>query len=948
MKRLVPAILALAIFAGIFAPVTASLSRAGSLALGAPYAYAVGGPDSPTPPPSGDKTPSPADATVGSSTTAGGGKTDVSAQIGSCGVIFGQFSNCIVWIFYFIPYSVGAWVMHFSAWVFDSLAALTLSSVIYSGASFINDGWRLTRDFSNIFLILILLFTALSFVLGLEIGHANPKKMLVSVIFIAIIINFSMFMTEVVIDTSNSLALVFYNQITITNKNGPTGGADASTIPSGTVPPKTISAALVAAFEPAELQSQDFWDGIRGGRVRQNTHITAGAVTGAAIGSVVPVIGTTIGAIVGGIAGYFITTNTNEIPASVLIGILILVGVMYGVVAYSFFIASLSFVGRLVGLWIAIIFAPLAFISYIIPSTRTIKGFGWTEWWKDLLALSFSAPIYFFFLLLISLMTKSTQVAGFFLHQGTSFEILVVIFISFMFLIIMLLKATKYVKSASGELGEMVFKGAALVGGLVGGVALGAVAFGGRRMAGSYFKGQVTNDNLDLAAGVVNNSTLNALSSKFSHLTPDVLKNMKPEEIRNLKEFQGMQRDAERKIKSAQFFAKSSFDVRQTAAGNAFSKATGVNLESFGGLSTEKAAGGYEGEMARIATKQRAFTELLGHHHGQQDAFDDVTEKRDVITENEESAKTAAETANKLVEAGKEFKDIVKDLEKLKEERADARSIKDQGAQEAALKSVKDKIDLKEAEFMKLKDKKINGASYNDREKEIQQHRKKIEEQRTGEKDKDGNPMKYELKDVNVARKADGDLVSERDVELGVIKTESRSMAEIKALKERNKTNREKSYGNMKMNQSDFAVEHQVFDQYGQVKRMGHINFNQQNTQAMKGWAKEAWKINASNLMNNTKSMKTLVGGLYDVFRYGALGAIQETVRAVRHNDVNMGSRRLEARATQVAVDKDHKIHEFKSKYQAAETGFSNFLKALTGGNKSGGNEGSAGATAHH
>lgn len=76
----------------------------------------------------------------------------------------------------------------------------------------INAVWKTFRDLSNLFFIFLLIWIALSTILGTAGGQT--KKMVINVIIVALLINFSMFFTKVVIDASNILTVQFYQSIT--------------------------------------------------------------------------------------------------------------------------------------------------------------------------------------------------------------------------------------------------------------------------------------------------------------------------------------------------------------------------------------------------------------------------------------------------------------------------------------------------------------------------------------------------------------------------------------------------------------------------------------------------------------------------------------------------------------------------------------------------------------
>jgi hypothetical protein len=71
--------------------------------------------------------------------------------------------------------------------------------------------WRIVRDIINLSFIFILLYVAIQTIL--DIKSANAKRTLINIIIAAILINFSLFITKVIIDFSNILALAFYGAL---------------------------------------------------------------------------------------------------------------------------------------------------------------------------------------------------------------------------------------------------------------------------------------------------------------------------------------------------------------------------------------------------------------------------------------------------------------------------------------------------------------------------------------------------------------------------------------------------------------------------------------------------------------------------------------------------------------------------------------------------------------
>ena len=75
------------------------------------------------------------------------------------------------------------------------------------GEAKISDAWGIIRDVANMGFIFVLLYAAIMTIIGQ--GQDN-RKLIVNVIVAAVLINFSLFFTKLVIDAANMLALLFY------------------------------------------------------------------------------------------------------------------------------------------------------------------------------------------------------------------------------------------------------------------------------------------------------------------------------------------------------------------------------------------------------------------------------------------------------------------------------------------------------------------------------------------------------------------------------------------------------------------------------------------------------------------------------------------------------------------------------------------------------------------
>src|SRR3989344_4839683 len=317
----------------------------------------------------------------------------------------GCFELIMYWIFYEIP----SFLLGVTANFFDVIVALSLSSALYAKAVFIGSAWTIVRDLSNIFFILILLYIGVKTILGL--GGSEVKKMVAHVVIMALLINFSMFFTKIIIDTSNILALIFYNKINVVQVTT-TNGEKLNYIPvvslaAAGVQDKDIAGGMMSYFDPTKILGKDFFDKFRQKTYQfTSTGAIASALTGAVVGSAIPIVGTGLGGVFG-IIGYAFSGFANTIPTGIIVGLIIISGSIMAFAAYAFFIAGLAFLSRLIELWVLIIASPFALMSFSVPQLSHIEYIGWDNWSKRLLSISFMAPIFMFFLYLIFLIIQT-------------------------------------------------------------------------------------------------------------------------------------------------------------------------------------------------------------------------------------------------------------------------------------------------------------------------------------------------------------------------------------------------------------------------------------------------------------------------------------------------------------------------------------------------------------
>lgn len=470
------------------------------------------------------------------------------------------WGGCIGKVLYWAIFKPTSYFFTLSGKILDLAVDYSTKDTSYR-SSFVVEGWGVIRDFCNMFFIFILLYIAFGTILKLH--SVKTKEMIVNVVIIGLFINFSLFAVQVIIDASNMLTRVFYNSNTIVigPKNGNTVQGEL-----GDHNEIKLSEGIVGKINPQRLLLKaGEADGIRTkGAVNENEE----------------------------------TQKNGAVSSGTFILVVLLASVINIVGLVVFLSSAIIFITRVIGLWLAMIFAPMAFFSYTVPALQDMEFIGWKKWWPETIKMAFLAPVFVFFLyLIIKFLETGLGLAVSDSKGGMDF--ILGIFLPFIFIMILLMKSKDIAKDMSGKMGQAITNGLAAVGGM----ALGA-GVGGLAMAGRASIGRIANK--------VNNSNWvnDAASGKKGAVNQFLGK--------NLKTFSGVG-------------AKSSFDFRQTKAGNMFTKETGMNLNTgtnFVGLDTKKGLGGYTGVQQRKIDKENKFAESLGYdHHKYENISEEISAK---------------------------------------------------------------------------------------------------------------------------------------------------------------------------------------------------------------------------------------------------------------------------------------------------------------------------------
>lgn len=460
-----------------------------------------------------------------------------------CG--FRNIGGCIARIFYYVLFVPTSFLFGLAGTVMDFTIMYSVSDSSYR-TPFVSEGWQVVRDLCNMFFIFILLYIALTTIL--DSGGSKNKASVVNVIIIGLLINFSLFATHLIIDASNIMARVFYNPKVIV-----IGEKDASGEINNTQDEELehipLSEGIVAKINPQRLLLQEN----QGVAKSKATSITNKAN---------------------------INTNEDAEDKGISSGTFILVTIMASIVNFvgmmTFLTISLSFIGRVIGLWIAMVLSPLAFLSYTVPETKNWSYVGWSSWWSETTKAAFMAPVFVFFMYIIVMFLESNMGLDLLTKSSslTDFNKILSVIVPFIVIIVLLKQAEKISTKLAGEVAGAVTKSVGNIGAKTGGLALGgALGLGAFAMRSTVGK---------MGASIANSSKLQDAEAKGG------ISGWGARQLRNVGGFAG----------------KSSFDVKNTKIGQDTAKNLGVE-----GLKKGK-TGGYVDYQSRVEKKvtERADT----------------------------------------------------------------------------------------------------------------------------------------------------------------------------------------------------------------------------------------------------------------------------------------------------------------------------------------------------
>ena len=296
----------------------------------------------------------------------------------------GSFGNCIFRTFVSglgaVLMSLTAWLLGLAGLLFDWLVYHTImvfaDSFYNTVSTGINAGWTIFRDVGNILIIGLFVFIAISMILGLK--TYGDKKLVANLILIAVLVNFSLLFTKIIVDFSNFTAKQFYTAAKFdlrgTDSNGPTNN--------------------IGTLQPGDSKC---------------THNPTSGFTKCGIaGAFIAMSGVT------GLGDAYDKLNsvakTSDNGWKALLYGLISATLFLGAALILFYGSYIILVRAMLIIFL-LLTSSLAFASYIIPNKLFVEK-GWKLWWDSLLKIAVLAPLLMVFLFIITQIIATLNING--------------------------------------------------------------------------------------------------------------------------------------------------------------------------------------------------------------------------------------------------------------------------------------------------------------------------------------------------------------------------------------------------------------------------------------------------------------------------------------------------------------------------------------------------------
>jgi hypothetical protein len=260
--------------------------------------------------------------------------------------------------------SVAAHIIELEAGLLSLIAQVS----VFTQMPVVKTGWKVSRDFANIFFIALLIYVAFCYIL--RINSKNSQKILVNVIVMAILINFSLMIGGIIIDFSNVFFNYFVFGSTANQQSSADKGSALSYSLANALKLNTFTETLQKSQTEIDTQREELYEKVKAENPTQ-AEMEA-----------------------------WVSSQMREDTNMLFLGVIRIIFII--IFSFVIILALGGLVGtlfvRLFWLWILLILAPLAWVLGIVPIP--VIGTYAKQWWSNFLKWCFVAPIVGFFIFL--------------------------------------------------------------------------------------------------------------------------------------------------------------------------------------------------------------------------------------------------------------------------------------------------------------------------------------------------------------------------------------------------------------------------------------------------------------------------------------------------------------------------------------------------------------------
>ncbi|MDR3547883.1 MAG: hypothetical protein P4M11_06415 [Candidatus Pacebacteria bacterium] len=342
------------------------------------------------------------------------------------------FFGCILQNLAYFIFQIAATVLGFVGLLFNWVVVV---SVFRFGAYFANSSgmliaWGILRDIGNIILLFGFIFMGIMMILDLQ--SFNVRRALPRLLIFAVLLNFSLFASEAIVDVANSLTAAFYQAAGQSSTSGGTC-TDPTTSSVGSCVSTGISGVIITA-------------------------------TGL----------TTVWNLNGSQA------DINKIAGGNGPVVMIMLALFMIVAAFVLLAATIMLMVRAIALALMLVVSPLGFAGMALPPLQKQAD----AWWRRLLGEAFFAPVLLLLILVSVKLTSIIQPGSTSFASAVSSPSSTGVGIVFLFLVVMgfMIASLIAAKSMTASGANMAIS---MSGKVVGGAVFGTTGFVGRRVFGA-------------------------------------------------------------------------------------------------------------------------------------------------------------------------------------------------------------------------------------------------------------------------------------------------------------------------------------------------------------------------------------------------------------------------------------------------------------------------------